>query len=120
MPTLQEVLQQAKTLPLDEQLTLAEFLLEQAKQDAQSVSKPSTQIDEKVFERPDMVRKREREWLRENWREYLGQWVAIEGDQLISHGYEARPVFVAVRAAGIKVPFVVQVEDPTIPQIGGW
>ena len=33
MPTLQEVLQQAKTLPLDEQVTLAEFLLAQQKLD---------------------------------------------------------------------------------------
>ena len=120
MPTLQEVLQQAKTLPLDEQVTLAEFLLEQAKQDAQSVSKPSAQIDEKVFERPDMVRKREQEWLRENWREYLGQWVAIEGDKLISHSEDGRQVFAAARAAGIKVPFVIHVQDPTLPQMGGW
>lgn len=120
MPTLQEVMQQAKTLPVTEQVTLAEFLLEQATRDEQNTTKNSVQFDPKVFERPDMERKLEREWLKQNWREYLGQWVAIEGDKLISCSEDAKNVFAEARAAGIRVPFVIHVQDPTLPQMGGW
>ncbi len=120
MPTLQEVLQQAKTLPLAEQVTLAEFLLEQTNQDAQNTDQTSAQIDEKVFERPDMVRKLEREWVRQNWRKYLGLWVVVEGSTLISHGTDGKDVFIQAKAQGIRVPYMVRVEDPTLPQMGGW
>lgn len=49
---------------------------------------------------------RERRWLKEHRHEYLGQWVCIEGEQLISHSREAKEVYAAARAAGIKSPFV--------------
>ncbi|MFN7928566.1 MAG: DUF5678 domain-containing protein [Blastocatellia bacterium] len=120
MATLQEVIQQAVSLPIAEQRTLAEFLLEQARQDAQRTGSPVEPPAALIPERPDMVREREREWLRQHWREYLGQWVALEGDRLISSGEDARQVFAAARAAGLSVPFVVHVQDPTLPQMGGW
>lgn len=120
MPTLQEVIQQAKTLPVTEQVTLAEFLLEQATRDVQNTTKNSVQTDSKIFERPDMERKLEREWLKQNWREYLGQWVVIEGSVLISHGADGKEVSSQARSQGIHVPFMVRVEDPTQPQMGGW
>lgn len=117
MATLQEVIQQAVSLPIAEQRTLAEFLLEQARQDAQRTGSPVEPPAALIPERPDMVREREREWLRQHWREYLGQWVALEGDRLISSGEDARQVFAAARAAGLSVPFVVHVQDPTLPQM---
>lgn len=115
MPTLQEVLQQAKTLPLDEQLTLAEFLLA-----PQKLDQSPHQNGDSVFAGVDMERKREHQWLQENWRAYLGQWVAIAGDQLISANPDGHIVFADARAAGIQVPYVVHVEDPTQAEIGGW
>ncbi len=115
MLTFQEVLQQAKTLPLDEQLTLAEVLLAQQKLD-----RSQNQNGHSLLEGVDMERKREHQWLDENWRTYLGQWVAIEGNQLISADHDGRKVFADARAAGIRVPFVIHVQDPTTAQIGGW
>jgi hypothetical protein len=115
MPTLQEVLQQAKALPLDEQLTLAEFLLAQ-----QRLDQSPPQNSDHLLEGLDLERRQEHQWLQEHWQEYLGQWVAIEGGQLISAALDGHKVFADARAAGIRVPYVIYVEDPTLAEIGGW
>jgi hypothetical protein len=42
----------------------------------------------------------ERQWLKEHCDEYAGQWVALKGDQLISHGKDHLAVHQAAKAAG--------------------
>jgi Family of unknown function (DUF5678) len=42
----------------------------------------------------------ERRWLREHCDEYAGQWVALKGSQLISHGKDHLAVHRAAKAAG--------------------
>ncbi|MFN7949167.1 MAG: hypothetical protein U0Z53_27685 [Blastocatellia bacterium] len=94
-------------------LDFAEFLSE--REEKAAVSKIQPEVS-----RPDMVREREHNWLNQHWREYLGQYVCLEGDRLVSSGADGRRVFAEARAAGIEVPFMVRVEDPTAPQMGGW
>lgn len=43
---------------------------------------------------------KEREWLKEHRHEYVGQWIALKGDQLIIHGKDGRAVIAAAREAG--------------------
>ena len=50
-------------------------------------------------------------WIREHRAEYLGQWVVLVGDQLISHGFDSRQVGAAAKAAGIEVPFITLVRE---------
>jgi hypothetical protein len=118
MTTLQRVLQEASKLTINEKRSLAQFLLEQAAQDART-EQPITASATGQQARPDMERAREFKWLKENWREYLGQWVCLEGDKLISSGINGHQVHAAAKAAGIQVPFIVRVEDPTLPYAGG-
>jgi hypothetical protein len=54
--------------------------------------------------------KREHAWLEAHREEYLGQWVAIEGDRLVAHGKNPREVYLAAREAGIRVPNIERVE----------
>ncbi|HEY7388452.1 MAG TPA: DUF5678 domain-containing protein [Bryobacteraceae bacterium] len=70
---------------------------------------------------PETNRFLEIQWIDENREAYAGQWVAIEGDRLISAGSDPMPVFAAARAQGIQIPFVVHVlpEDP-LPFVPGW
>lgn len=42
----------------------------------------------------------ERLWLREHSDEYAGQWVALKGQQLISHGKDHLAVYREAKAAG--------------------
>lgn len=60
-------------------------------------------------------------WLDENRTEYLGEWIALDGNRLIAHGDNAKVVYAAARAAGVRVPFVELVtEIEKAPFCGGW
>lgn len=43
-------------------------------------------------------------------RELVGQWVIVEGNDLIAHGPDPVPLVVAARARGIRVPYLFFVE----------
>lgn len=61
----------------------------------------------------------EQEWLRKHRTEYRGQWVALDGSQLISHGYDGKRVFLEAKAAGVRSPFLAHIEEEALP-FGGW
>ena len=69
---------------------------------------------------PVQSRATESAWVDHHRDEYLGQWVAIEGDRLIAHGANARQVYLAARAAGITTPFIERVEKRQDAFMGGW
>jgi len=52
----------------------------------------------------------EKQWLKEHCDEYAGQWVALKGDQLISHGRDHLAVYQAAKAAGHPDAFLELVE----------
>jgi predicted DNA-binding antitoxin AbrB/MazE fold protein len=58
----------------------------------------------------------EQEWLRANSREYRGQWVALNGEELLSHGSDARGVRDEARAKGVQTPLMIHIPDePNLP-----
>ena len=59
-------------------------------------------------------------WLKEHRHEYIGQWVALDGDRLVAHGTNAREVFQTAREAGVKAPFVEQILPTDELPFGGW
>jgi uncharacterized protein DUF5678 len=63
---------------------------------------------------------KELRWLKEHRHEYMGQWVALDGDRLVAHGTNAREVFQAAREAGVKVPFIEQILQTDDMPFGGW
>lgn len=65
-------------------------------------------------------RSREYRWLRKQAREYVGKWVALEGDQLVAAGTSAVAVRDAAVAAGVERPLILQVEDPDGPPFAGF
>jgi predicted DNA-binding antitoxin AbrB/MazE fold protein len=70
--------------------------------------------------RTDSTRSGEQTWLHEHGREFVDQWVVVEGDRLVSHGWDAKAVFEEARAAGVAKPFLVQVTSPDDLPWGGW
>jgi hypothetical protein len=113
----EQVLAAARQLPLDEQQKLAKSLLELEQPHPQPKKKLGRRVPPPV---PSKDRTREARWLVEHSKEYAGQWVALEGDQLIAHSFNADEVFAAADASGIDRPVFVQVEDPDgLPFAGG-
>jgi len=104
MATLEQVIKDAHTLPLDEKRKLIETLNHEL-QDA----------------KPYRTSERERAWIEQHRDEYIGQWVALDGDRLLAHGANAREVADAARAAGVKAPFLERIEPkPEAYWGGGW
>lgn len=71
-------------------------------------------------ERPDTYCLREMQWLSQHRHEYAGQYVALDGDRLVSHGTDGREVYRQARAAGVKVPFMAHIEPADALPFGGW
>ena len=63
----------------------------------------------------------ERQWLAEHSDEYAGQWVALKGDQLLSHGTDPQEVYRRGREMGIDAPVLKRIREPheELP-FGGW
>ena len=79
-----------------------------------------TVTDEFRPEQPFNDRQREREWLHLNGPRYAGEWVAIEGDQLVSHGENAKAVLQQAWTAGVQHPLLMHIpKEPPLP-FGGW
>lgn len=103
MATLEQVLDEARMLPPEEKRKLRDAL------DRELQSAPTYRTHE-----------RERAWVEAHRDEYLGQWVALDGDRLLAHGTNAREVAEVARAAGVKSPFVEQIMPSLEPFMGGW
>jgi len=103
-----------RQLPVIEQTRLLEILTQELRQrnpyENGQISPPVTEKD----------RSREEKWLAEHSREYANQWVALEGDQLIAHSFNAAEVFAAVNSLGVERPLFVRVEDPDEPPFAGF
>ena len=56
-------------------------------------------------------------WLQTNRAQYLGKWVALDGDLLLASGLSAREVFTEV-AGHMPAPLVVKVRE--LVPFAGW
>lgn len=68
---------------------------------------------------PYIDRTLEFEWMKQHEREYIGQWVALKGNQLVAHGPSAKEVFAKARELGVQDALTYLVEDPDVPYMGG-
>lgn len=66
------------------------------------------------------MQRAEVEWLKQYGPQYEGQWVALEGPRLLSHGPDAAEVLKRARSQGVVSPLIVRVpHGPELPW-GGW
>ena len=69
---------------------------------------------------PEKDVKKEMDWLREHRAEYANQWVALDGDRLISAGRSAKEVHTAAKTAGFPHALIVLVEPPDALPFAGF
>lgn len=108
--TLERILDEVKRLTPEERHQLREVLEREA---VQAVAPPSAGAGNDRWERAQR-------WLKEHRDEYVGQWVALEGDRLLASGRDGRAVYEAARAAGVRAPLVTRVEGRDELPFAGW
>jgi hypothetical protein len=112
-PTYEQVLSQVRALPPDDLAKLREYLNAQHRQD--------DAIEAARARARDCATRNlsaEYQWIDEHRDEYAGQWVALKGGQLISHGPHGREVLDAAREAGHPDAFlklVLSAEESKYP-----
>lgn len=66
-------------------------------------------------------RDQEMAWTQQPDPRYLGQWVALDGANVVVSGTDGKVVYRAARAQGIDNPFMFFVAEPDpTPFVGGW
>ncbi len=101
--TLQQIIDEARTLSPAEKLKLRQAL--------------DHELEQAV---PVQSRTIESNWVERHRDKYLGRWIALEGDTLIASAANAREVFLAARQAGIANPYIIHVTPKLDPYLGGW
>lgn len=97
----EEVLQIVQSLPPEDRHRLREWLSKEAKQKGQANNGESTS---------GSFRQLETQWISEHRDEYFDQWVALDGDRLLSHGADLVKVYEEAYAQGVKFPFTAFIE----------
>jgi hypothetical protein len=107
--SFEQALEVVKTLPTADKRRLQQWLA------ADEHMQPSANGEIKLA----YPREREMRWLSQHEAEYAGQWLALDGDRLVSHGTDPRKVFAEAQAQGVADPFMAFAESDE-PAMGGW
>lgn len=111
MTTLEQMIEAARTLPHEDRRQLREWLEEQERLDAARAQAAKMLPQAETVEQQVARFRKAMQWIDEHRAEYLGQWVVLVGDQLISHGFDGHQVDAEAKAAGIEVPFLAQIRE---------
>ncbi|MBA3439284.1 MAG: hypothetical protein H0T92_05385 [Pyrinomonadaceae bacterium] len=112
--TLEQVIEAAGQLPPEDQRRLQEWL-QQQQLEAAANHRRREAMDQQMEKYQRAMR-----WIAEHSAEYLGEWVVLDGDCLISHGADGRQVYDEAKAAGIETPFLKHIVEEQEPFYAGW
>jgi len=125
MATLEQIIEEARRLTVEEQRRLRAAL---ESLDSSGEAQPSNQ--EQSPQKPpslhvnngnDEIRRLRMEWLKTHREEYGGQYVALDGDQLLAVGSNYRIAREKALAAGKPNAFVTYLSKADeVAEMGGW
>lgn len=115
--TAESMLQLIEQMPLTEQLKLKQLMAQRAEPQAQPESangapSQTNPLDQRLPLKPVPDSTREMRWIVEHQREYVGQWVALDGDRLIAASPNHEEVAAAADADGAYLPLFTYIDDP--------
>jgi hypothetical protein len=112
---VQELAVAAQNLSYEQRKELIQMLVEQQPKSESTEAAGSTAETENgtagAFQgnqqnNPNLV------WLEQHRTEFAGQWVALQGGNLIAHSTDGEALIIPVRQSGARNPFIVFVEPP--------
>ena len=110
--TAESVLHLIDQMPATEKLKLKQLLEQRTTTQSEATNgaavKPSKPLSPKPI--PDSTR--EMRWIADHQREYIGQWVALDGDRLIAASTNHQEVSAAADADGAYLPMFAYIDDP--------
>lgn len=112
--TFEQAVEVVNSLPISDRERFGEWVKKQEWLDAKQTNK-RTAVEEEIARF-----KKAQEWLAQNREQFMGQWVCLEGDQLIAHGMDALQVHAQAKAAGIQAPFLEHIVEDNEPFFAGW
>ena len=112
--SFEQVLEVVKTLPVMDRRRLRHWLMEDERAQSSAGDSAETKLA--------YSREREMQWFadEQNRAKYGGQWVALDGDQLLSHGENLQHVYAEAKAKGVESPFTGYVDPLDALPFGGW
>ena len=125
MATLEQIIEEARRLPVEEQRRLRAALesLDSNGEEEPANQEPSPQKLEslRVNNGDDEIRQLRMQWLKSHREEHGGQYVALNGDQLLAVGSNYRIAREKALAAGKPNAFVTYLSKPDeVAEMGGW
>jgi PAS domain S-box-containing protein len=105
LATLEQILEEAKRLPPEEQRRLRAAL---SALGSSADTRPAYRTNEQ-----------ERAWINAHREEYPGKWVALDGDHLVADGTDAKKVYDEARERGITAPYLERVVPKQESSMGG-
>ncbi|HMV49974.1 MAG TPA: DUF5678 domain-containing protein [Blastocatellia bacterium] len=113
--TVENILSLIEKLSLPDKLRLRSAL----NQTVKAPSAVKAPLDKRVPCEPMPDRARERQWVKDHKHEYAGQWVALDGDQLIAASFTQQEVWDTINADSPNPPLVLRVASPDdLPYVG--
>ncbi len=125
MATLEQIIEEARRLPVEDQRRLRAALdsldSDGEAQPASQVLSPQKPQSVDVNNGDDGIRQLRMEWLKSHREELGGQYVALDGDQLLAVGSNYRIAREKALAAGKPNAFVAYLSrDDEVAEMGGW
>ena len=125
MSTVEQIIEEARRLPVEERrrLRVALETLESNWETQPGHQERSPQAPQILYvnDGEDEIRRRRLEWLKCHREEHGGQYVALDGDQLLAVGPNYRIAREKALAAGKPNAFVTYLsKSDEIAQMGGW
>ena len=114
---------EALSLPDSDRENLVSLLLESLNSGAKAPPRGGRRSSKGDDHRPPPLddRKREDAWRRSHrdllQARFAGQWVVLEGEEVMAHSENAARAVEKARAKGVAVPFVFYVEPPRQPGV---
>ena len=108
--TVKSILRQIAALSDGEKAELRDRMVSEENANGAATGRPTLRLDPK-----DEASLR---WMKEHGSEYIGQWIALDGDRLIAHSIVFDEVAAAAKADGAELPLYHFIEpEPEHPFI---